>query len=63
MADVTKLITRNKKQKHIIFPEENYYVQPVFSFKLAVHVFCATKIGRKTRNYQNISQDNLPAEH
>jgi hypothetical protein len=32
------------------------------SFKLAVHAFCATKIGRKTRKYQNNLQDRLLAE-
>jgi hypothetical protein len=54
-------ITRKIIETHIILGEKND-VQPIFSFKLAVHVFCTTKIGRKTRKNQNISPDRLRAE-
>jgi hypothetical protein len=56
----TKLTTR-KKQKHILFPGEKNTFN-LFSFKLAIHMFWATKIGRKTKKIQNILQDKLGAE-
>jgi hypothetical protein len=58
---MTKLITRKKTETHIIFGGKKIR-SSFFSFKLAVHVFCATKIVRKTRNYQNILQEKLQAE-
>ena len=55
-------ITRKIIETHIILGGEKIVVKSIFSFKLAVHVFCATKIGRKTRKIQNILQDRLQAE-
>jgi hypothetical protein len=55
-------ITRKIIETHIIFGGKKIDVQPIFSFKLAVHMFCATKISRKTRKNQNILQDRLQAE-
>jgi hypothetical protein len=59
---MTKLIVRKKLQTHIISGEQKLTFN-LFFFKLAIHVFWATKIGRKTRKFQNILQDNLQAEH
>jgi hypothetical protein len=55
-------ITRKIIETHIILGGGEIDVQPISSFKLAIHIFCATKIGRKTRKNQNILKDRLRTE-
>jgi hypothetical protein len=51
-----------KKNKNTYYFQGKKLHSTFFSFNLAILVFCVTKIGRKTKKFQNISQDKLQAE-